>query len=63
VYADTEDDAVWATLREAGTLVRIDPRSNEIVKTIRVGYKPNCVTAHAGAVWVTVGQGELRLPF
>ena len=51
---------MWVTVREAGTLVRIDPRTNEVVKTIRVGYKPNCVAAHDGTVWVTVGAGELQ---
>jgi YVTN family beta-propeller protein len=56
-------DAVWVTNRGDGTVMRIDPRTNKVVKTIRLRYKPQGIAAGAGAIWVAVGQGDLPLPF
>jgi DNA-binding SARP family transcriptional activator/streptogramin lyase len=58
---NVEADAhgLWAVLREAGTIVRIDPRTNTVTKRIHLGYKPQGMAVGAGAVWVTVGHGEL----
>lgn len=53
---------LWAVVREVGTVVRIDPRTNSVTKTIRLGYKPQGIAVGAGAVWVTVGHGYLELP-
>jgi class 3 adenylate cyclase/DNA-binding beta-propeller fold protein YncE len=36
----------------ADSVVRIDPRTNEIVQVTRVGRNPNAVAVGAGAVWV-----------
>jgi DNA-binding SARP family transcriptional activator/streptogramin lyase len=51
--------AVWLTRREAGIIVRIDPRTNTVTKTIHLGFKPQGMTLGAGALWVTVGHGAL----
>ncbi len=51
--------AVWVDRREAGIVVRIDPRTNTVTKTIHLGFKPQGMTVDAGALWVTVGHGEL----
>ena len=45
-------DAVWAA-SEAGTVSRIDPRTDEVT-TIAVGGAPRRVDEGAGAVWVSV---------
>ncbi len=45
-------DAVWAA-SEAGTVSRIDPRTDEVT-TIAVGGAPRSVDEGAGAVWVSV---------
>ncbi len=54
-----DEHGVWAVLREAGRIVRIDPRTNAVAKTIHLGFKPQGIAFGAGAVWVTVGHGEL----
>jgi YVTN family beta-propeller protein len=36
----------------ANSVVRIDPRTNQIVQVTRVGRKPDAVAVGAGAVWV-----------
>ena len=45
-------NAVWAA-SEAGTVSRIDPRTDEVT-TIAVGGAPRSVDEGAGAVWVSV---------
>jgi serine/threonine protein kinase len=45
-------DTVWAA-GEAGTVARIDPRTNE-VSAVPVGGTPRTVDVGAGAVWVSV---------
>src|SRR5262249_673819 len=44
--------SVWATNTEDGTVSRIDPRTNRVVRTIRVASCPIGITVGAGAVWV-----------
>src|SRR5262249_45159106 len=44
--------SVWATNTEDGTVSRIDPRTNRVVRTIRVATCPIGITVGAGAVWV-----------
>ena len=51
--------AVWVSRRDAGIVARIDPRTNTVTKTIHLGFKPQGMTVGAGALWVTVGHGEL----
>jgi YVTN family beta-propeller protein len=46
--------SVWVTNYEDGTLVRIDPKTLTVVKTIHVGSHPSGVAFGAGRVWVTV---------
>jgi streptogramin lyase len=50
---------VWVSRRDAGIVARIDPRTNTVTKTIHLGFKPQGMTVGAGALWVTVGHGEL----
>ena len=44
--------AVWVTLALEDSLVRIDPRTGAVQKTIAVGRSPGGVAVGAGAVWV-----------
>jgi len=53
---------IWVVLREAGTIVRVDPHTGAVTKTFHLGYKPQGIAVGAGAVWVTVGHGELGPP-
>jgi len=46
-------DALWATIGfEAGTLVRIDPRTNTVAARVAVGRRPIGVVEFAGEMWV-----------
>jgi streptogramin lyase len=56
---EADAHGVWAALRESGTIVRIDPRSNTVTKRVHLGYKPQGMAVGPGALWVTVGHGEL----
>jgi YVTN family beta-propeller protein len=46
--------SIWVTNYDAGTLVRVDPHSLSVIKTIKIGSHPYGVTVGAGRVWVTV---------
>ena len=50
------DTAIWVHNGLAGTLVRIDPRTNTIVATIPVGHGEGGVALGEGAVWVANPQ-------
>jgi YVTN family beta-propeller protein len=53
------EGAVWVASVEDGTIMRIDPATNEVVATIPVsagGDGPWDVVAGEGGVWVTVGK-------
>jgi DNA-binding beta-propeller fold protein YncE len=45
--------AVWVARRYAGTVVRIDPRTRAVTKTIAVGPGAYGLTTGSGLVWVT----------
>src|SRR5579872_1964273 len=49
------DDSVWAINRAAGSVARIDPKTNKVVQTIGAGSKP-CAGAVSGfgSLWVTL---------
>src|SRR5262249_4342843 len=47
-----DDTAVWVHNGGAGTLVRVDPRTNAVVATIPVGHGEGGVALGNGAVWV-----------
>ena len=44
---------LWLAAATADQVVRIDPKTREIVKRIPVGRSPSDVALGAGAVWVT----------
>src|SRR3989442_8974988 len=44
--------AVWVANDGAGTLVRIDPRTNRVTARVVLGRGACAVAAGAGAVWV-----------
>lgn len=52
-------DAVWVTNQAAGTVSRIDPRTNRVVKTIELGFNPHGVVVADGGVWVAIAQGRI----
>ena len=56
VWGIAEDGhgSVWVASYDAGTVIRIDPRSGDIVKTIQVGGHPSGIAVGDGRVWVTV---------
>jgi DNA-binding SARP family transcriptional activator/DNA-binding beta-propeller fold protein YncE len=59
VNVEADAYGVWAALREAGTIVRIDPLTNTVTKRVHLGYKPLGMAVGAGALWVAVGHGDL----
>ena len=46
--------SVWVANSRDGTVSRIDPRSNKVVKTIAVGGSPRSIAVGNGRVWVSV---------
>jgi YVTN family beta-propeller protein len=47
-----DDTAVWVHNATKGTVVRVDPKTNQVVATIPVGRGEGDVGLEAGAVWV-----------
>jgi YVTN family beta-propeller protein len=45
-------DQVWVANRGDGTVARIDPRRNVVLRTIAVGARPIDLAVGLGAVWV-----------
>ena len=45
---------IWVTNFDAGTLVRVDPRSGVVKATIHLGHHPFGVAFGANRIWVTV---------
>jgi YVTN family beta-propeller protein len=45
---------VWVALADDGAVARIDPRTNRVTATIRVGHRPQGVVVAGGLVWVAV---------
>jgi DNA-binding SARP family transcriptional activator/streptogramin lyase len=56
---EPDAEGVWVARRNAGMIVRIDPRTNTVTRRIHLGYKPLGMAIGAGALWVTVGHGDL----
>jgi len=55
-------DSLWGLESAAGgakpaSLIRIDPRTRNVVARIQVGYVPGAVAADSKAIWVTNGSG------
>jgi YVTN family beta-propeller protein len=50
----TGGGAVWVANRTDSTIMRIDPRTNKVVKTIHVGGRPEGLAAGSDTVWVSV---------
>ena len=46
--------AIWVTNYDEGTVVRIDPRTTQILRTIRVGGHPAAIAFGRNRLWVTV---------
>ena len=46
--------AVWVANGDDESLSRIDPRTNAVVKTIKLGAHPQGITTVANTVWVIV---------
>lgn len=46
--------AIWATNYDDGTLIRIDPKTGDVTKTIHIGQHPRGIAIGANRVWVTV---------
>jgi DNA-binding SARP family transcriptional activator/streptogramin lyase len=53
--------AVWVGNRDDNTLLRIDPRSLDVVETIGLGVTPTDVEVGAGGVWVLSDSALLRI--
>jgi YVTN family beta-propeller protein len=47
-----DDTAVWVHNAEHATVVRVDPKTNQVVATIPVGHGPGNIRLEAGFVWV-----------
>lgn len=54
----TGEGAVWVTDATRGTVIRIDPATNDAVETIPVGIPADGVAVGEGAVWVTNSVDE-----
>jgi len=52
--ADVRRGDLWVTNFDAGTLVRVDPRSGVVKATIHLGHHPFGVAFGANRIWVTV---------
>lgn len=50
---------VWVSLRDAGSVVRVDGESGEELERIAVDGRPWPVAAGGGFVWVATGEGRL----
>jgi YVTN family beta-propeller protein len=48
------DGSVWVSNNLAGTISRIDPRTNKVIATIRVGGNPTWIALTPDRLWVTV---------
>jgi YVTN family beta-propeller protein len=56
--ASPEDDAaLWVTSTEHDSVSKVDPHTNLVVETIKVGKAPRFIATGAGGVW-TLNQGD-----
>jgi YVTN family beta-propeller protein len=51
-------NALWVTIPEANSVIRVDPSTNKIVASIQTGKSPMGITAGEGAIWVTNGRDK-----
>jgi YVTN family beta-propeller protein len=51
-------DGVWVANSREGTVSRIDPQSNQVIATIRVGHSLQGIAVGGGFVWVSVQARE-----
>jgi peptide/nickel transport system substrate-binding protein len=54
--------ALWVANGGDGTVMRLDPRSGRVKRTIRLGGTPNALAFAAGYVWVAVAPAPPRPP-
>lgn len=52
-------DSIWFTSDDAGTLLRIDPRSNQVRQTIRIAAGSHNPVGTEDLVWITSVAGNL----
>lgn len=52
------DQAVWATVKQADTVYRIDPATNAVVAKIDGGAFAHGILVQPGAVWISNGHEE-----
>ena len=55
------EGSVWVGNRDDGTLLRIDPKSLDVVRTIGLPVTPKDVDVGAGSVWVLSDSAVLRV--
>src|SRR5262249_44468385 len=56
------DGSVWVANSGDGTVSRIDPHTDRVAATIRVGQSPQALVVTAGAVWVSVAASPAVQP-
>ncbi|MGH2714081.1 MAG: ABC transporter substrate-binding protein [Thermoleophilaceae bacterium] len=57
------EGAVWVSNRDDGTVSRIDPGTDSVTDTVRVGGSPEAIAAGEGSIWVadTAGGTVVRI--
>jgi YVTN family beta-propeller protein len=55
------EESIWVANRDDDTLLRIDPRSREVVRTIGLGVRPTNVAVGARSVWILSNWALLRV--
>jgi YVTN family beta-propeller protein len=58
VVAALDGSAVWVANRDDGTLSRIDPASNRVTATLRLGHPPDGLAVAYGSVWVAYADWD-----
>ena len=53
---------LWVANGRDGTVMRLDPRSGKVTKTIRLGGTPDALATAAGKLWVAVAPAPPRPP-
>src|SRR5439155_25113236 len=51
--------AVWVANSGSGSVARIDPATNRVVRTIATGARPARIAVDGDSVWVTVQRGPV----
>ncbi len=54
--------ALWVANSRDGTVMRLDPRSGKVSKTIRLGGTPNALATADGLVWVAIAPSPPQSP-